>query len=271
MKLFINTIVISTCFILLNACTFNDKKPTEEEMKKCLMQELDNKAKVLNFETQDGLNSTPDGVKTYDAIFNAEIKFISAYKDKFKPGDYYKIINGSVKYIKTEKGWKAKSYDWDNMTLENLNDKTNNNNVVDNDYDVYNDEITEATNAVEEAATAVDAPSYTATIEAFLNAESTRNFSKFENYFSPIVARYWNVKNIDHAELRKQYTDSWSKTNYGINALEYIKYISSNTYDAYITYEYQLKSNGTIKTVESIIRFVFDDNGKIKEVYGIES
>jgi len=94
--------------VFLFSCSNN--KPGDEKMRACLSKELSNKAIVVSFDQQDGLAREKDGIKYYEGYFNAEIKFI-ANLNQFKAGDKYKIIRGTVSFMKTENGWNCQSFD----------------------------------------------------------------------------------------------------------------------------------------------------------------
>jgi len=104
-------------FGIFSSCIFSCKdKPSDDQLKECLANELSNKALIESFEQQDGLTREKDGVKYYEGYFNAEIKFVSN-SSTFNAGDRYKIIKGTVSFMKTEKGWNCQRFD---MPVSNL-------------------------------------------------------------------------------------------------------------------------------------------------------
>jgi hypothetical protein len=108
---------ISAFYMLICSCNFLSKdKPTDDKMKECLGNELANKAIIVSYEQQDGLTREKDGVKYYEGYFNAEIKFI-ANSANYKAGEQYKIIKGTISFMKTENGWNCQSFD---MSASNL-------------------------------------------------------------------------------------------------------------------------------------------------------
>jgi len=108
---------ITAFCILICSCNFFSKdKPTDDKMKECLGNELANKAIIESYEQQDGLTREKDGVKYYEGYFNAEIKFI-ANSANYKAGEQYKIIKGTISFMKTENGWNCQSFD---MSASNL-------------------------------------------------------------------------------------------------------------------------------------------------------
>jgi hypothetical protein len=115
---------------LLTACT-NSDKPTLDRMKECLSSELANKAIVLTLEQQDGLKSQKDGVNYYEGYFNAEIKFIANYLNLYKAGEKYKIIKGTLSFMKTENGWNCQSFDMSSANLVKIKEVGDNTNHID--------------------------------------------------------------------------------------------------------------------------------------------
>jgi len=108
------TMVLS--IFILSCTNFLKDKPSYDKMKECLADELANKAIVNSYEQQDGLTREKDGVKYYEGYFNAEIKFIANY-GKFKAGEQYKIIKGTVSFMKTENGWNCQTFDISSANL----------------------------------------------------------------------------------------------------------------------------------------------------------
>jgi len=96
-------------FRFFTACN-SVNKPSAAIMKECLTNELSNKAIVESYDQQDGLLREKDGVKYYEGYFNAEIKFV-ANTNNYKAGQRYKIIKGTVSFMKTEKGWNCQEFD----------------------------------------------------------------------------------------------------------------------------------------------------------------
>lgn len=110
------SIALIVCCISLSCKESKIDKPNDAQMSECLGNELANKAIINSYQQQDGLTREKDGVKYYEGYFNAEIKFIANYSG-FKVGERYKIINGTVSFMKTENGWNCQSFD---MSAANL-------------------------------------------------------------------------------------------------------------------------------------------------------
>jgi hypothetical protein len=120
-KYFILLISINIFF----SCNLKDK-PSDLKMKEGLTNELSNKAIVVKFEQQDGLFSEKDGVKYYEGYFNAEIKFIANYSVNYRVGERYKIIKGTLAFMKTENGWNCQSFDISAANLVKIKEEGDN-------------------------------------------------------------------------------------------------------------------------------------------------
>lgn len=107
-------------------------------------------------------------------------------------------------------------------------------------------------------------------IESFLMAEENRNIEEIMEYFSPEITRYWNLQNPNNQQLKNIYKKSWENLLNSKNHINRIEKINENTYDLYTNFKYTLKSNNKKKEKFSIVRFKFDNDGKIIQIYEIE-
>ena len=110
---------------------------------------------------------------------------------------------------------------------------------------------------------------YSEKIRMFINTEDERNFDEVYSYYSTNLKRYWSMKNPSYSKLKIQYEGAWNTTSYSKNHIDKIVRIDANTYDLYTRFEYFRIKNGITKTTDSQLRFVFDNNGKIIELYKI--
>jgi len=110
---------------------------------------------------------------------------------------------------------------------------------------------------------------YSDKIRNFILAEDSRDFDKIYSYYSPKLKRYWQTKNPTYSKLKKQYINAWKSTSYSKNDIDRIVRINSNTYDLYTRYEFYRIKLGKTFTVNSRIRFIFDNKAKISEVYKV--
>ena len=84
------------------------------------------------------------------------------------------------------------------------------------------------------------------------------------------MIRYWDLKNPSYNDLYNRYTYIWAKITNSRNIIRDIIDIDSNTYDLNTEYEYyEIRKQKTISKSKKV-RYHFDNNSKIDEVYGIE-
>lgn len=107
-------------------------------------------------------------------------------------------------------------------------------------------------------------------ITGFIQAEDERDFNQIYSYFSPKISRYYDIKNPDRSKLEKAYTRSWEKSFDSFHLINSIEKVNKQAYDLKTTYKFTKKIDKTEHAVESSIRFIFDANGKIIEIYGID-
>lgn len=111
---------------------------------------------------------------------------------------------------------------------------------------------------------------YSDNIKNLLLAEEIRDFDKIYSFYSPNIKNYWSIKNPSYAVLKKQYEKSWKITSNTKNYIKKIEKINDSIYDLNTEFEYyHVKKKKTI-SINSKVRFIFDNNGKIVESYGIK-
>jgi hypothetical protein len=102
-----------------------------------------------------------------------------------------------------------------------------------------------------------------------VEAEDSRDFDAIFSHFSPNIVRYWDIKYPSYVDLKKRYEYSWRITSDSKNTILRIDKITENTYDLISSFEYYSIKKQERITKESRVRFIFDNNGKISEVYGL--
>ena len=107
-------------------------------------------------------------------------------------------------------------------------------------------------------------------IKSLLKAEDQRDFNLIKTYYPRIITRYWNSNYISIDELKRLYLNSWKKTSYSKNEVKEIKKINDNTYILQTHFTFFYIKKGVEKEIDSKVKFVFDKNGKIDKVYGVE-
>lgn len=111
---------------------------------------------------------------------------------------------------------------------------------------------------------------YSINIKNLLKAEDNRNFDKVSQYFATEVIRYWNEHYPTKTLLKKRYLDSWSKMKFSKNYLLSIDKISKNTFNYVVQFDFRSIKNDEEKSVKSKMRIVFNDDGKITELYRLQ-
>ena len=106
-------------------------------------------------------------------------------------------------------------------------------------------------------------------LKQFLQAEDNRDFDKIYSFFAPNMKRYWSFEYPSYDKLRKEYLASWNRSQYSRNNIQQIEKITDLSFNVYIDFEFLQYNHENEKHVNSELRFVFDENGKIMEMYGI--
>jgi curved DNA-binding protein CbpA len=104
----------------------------------------------------------------------------------------------------------------------------------------------------------------------FSNAENRRDFSKIGSFYAPTVNRYWNDTIVDYTNLKSLYETAWSNSDYSWNHIQNIEEYERNNLELITKFEYTNKDGDTIFQFSST-HFVFNEDGLIEEVYGIDS
>lgn len=106
------------------------------------------------------------------------------------------------------------------------------------------------------------------TIKDLVATEQNRDFNSIDSYYSPNMIRYWDLNYPTTAQLSRRYNYLWNITLSSSEQIEKIEKAGENTYDLY-TNESYTNRKGQYRSIFYIIRYVFDNNGKIIECYGL--
>lgn len=106
------------------------------------------------------------------------------------------------------------------------------------------------------------------TIKDLVAAEQNRDFNSIDSHYSPNMIRYWDLNYPTTAQLERRYNYLWNITLSSSEQIEKIEKVGENTYDLY-TNESYTNRKGQYRSIFYIIRYVFDNNGKIIECYGL--
>jgi hypothetical protein len=106
-------------------------------------------------------------------------------------------------------------------------------------------------------------------INDFLIAEENRNLEDILSYYSSHIERYWNINNPSKSELANQYRNAWKYSKNAQNLVRNITKVNNETYILETNFRfYDLKIH-KYKTINSRVKFIFDNNNKIIETSGI--
>lgn len=109
-------------------------------------------------------------------------------------------------------------------------------------------------------------------IKELLKAEDQRDFNAVAKYYDlNNIKRYWDNSNPSYDDLSKAYYKSWKTTSNSSNKVISINKEWERIYDVNLDFKFYHNRKEEWKTVNSIVRFVFGQNDKIIEVYGVDN
>src|SRR5690606_27786282 len=111
---------------------------------------------------------------------------------------------------------------------------------------------------------------YSERIRDFLKAEEKRDFDAIYGFLSPKFNRYYDITDPSYSKLKNRYEYLWGFTSNSKNYIKSSDKINDYTYDLNTRYTYYNHRKGREFSVNSTVRFLFDENGKIVETYGID-
>ncbi len=108
------------------------------------------------------------------------------------------------------------------------------------------------------------------TINDLLQAESSRDFDAIYQYFDTNMQRYWDINYPTYSELYERYTHIWGITEDQEHTNVRVNKISNNTYDVLSSYSYYSLKEEKQKHLNTKTRYVFNNEGKIVQTYGLK-
>ena len=106
-------------------------------------------------------------------------------------------------------------------------------------------------------------------IADYVSMEDARNYTGISKYFSDNVLRYWDIRNPTLDEIYSKHQHQWNITTYSKNSIIDIEKTNDSTYILYTKFEYKVKKSNKIVIQNSRVKYVFDSNMKIIEIYGL--
>jgi len=107
------------------------------------------------------------------------------------------------------------------------------------------------------------------TIRALLKAEEKRNFQDIKSFFSPSIKKYWNLDYPSSFDLKASYEKAWNYTSDTKNDIWKIIKIDEYNYELYTTFSYTNPKTNKRYETKSVVKYIFDSNGKISKTYGV--
>jgi hypothetical protein len=108
-------------------------------------------------------------------------------------------------------------------------------------------------------------------IKELLKAEDRRDFSSAIKYYDlKNISRYWDNSNPSYDDMSKAYYKSWKTTSNSTNTIISINKEWDRIFDVNLDYKFYHNRRNEWRTVNSTVRFIFGQNDKIIEVYGLK-
>lgn len=109
-----------------------------------------------------------------------------------------------------------------------------------------------------------------AKIRGLLKAEDNRDYNKIASFYAADMTRYWNIEDPAFIQIRNTYQDAWRTSSYSQNNILNIMQSDYNTYDVEVSFTFYSNETNQAITRTGITRYVFNEKGLIKEIYGLK-
>ena len=106
-------------------------------------------------------------------------------------------------------------------------------------------------------------------INDFLIAEENRDLNEILSFYSNNPERYWRIENPTKLEIANQYKNAWKYSKNAQNIVKDIIKINNNTYILNTKFRFYDLKKKKYKSINSKVKFTFDDKNKIIETSGI--
>jgi hypothetical protein len=109
---------------------------------------------------------------------------------------------------------------------------------------------------------------YKQLIREFYVAEDNREFSVISAFYAGRINRYFDKSNLTQLDLKNEYQSAWSKMGSSQNTLINIRVSSENPliYDVDLEFSFTVSGQSQVKSVNSKIEIVFNENQKITSI-----
>ena len=106
-------------------------------------------------------------------------------------------------------------------------------------------------------------------IRRLLKAEDARDFNKIASFYASDIQRYWHLEEPSFGEIKNIYKNAWSLSRYSRNSVLNIVETLPFTYDVEVRFEFYNNKTDSAETRRSMIRYSFNQDGLINNVYGL--
>ena len=111
---------------------------------------------------------------------------------------------------------------------------------------------------------------YSDRIRDFVAAEEERDFDLIYAFFSSSMSRYYDIQDPSYKTLKDRYEYLWNITSNARNDIQDITKINDYVYNMKTSFTYFNKRKQEELQVQSVVRFMFDEDGKMVEVYALD-
>lgn len=107
-------------------------------------------------------------------------------------------------------------------------------------------------------------------IRRLIKSENLRDFANIGSFYAKMINRYYDTNTLANTELNTLYNTAWSNTKYSKSFIHEIINLNGRNLESITNFKY-LTSEGDTITQLSSTHYTFNDEGLIKEVYGVDS
>lgn len=108
-------------------------------------------------------------------------------------------------------------------------------------------------------------------LKRLLQAEDNRDYLKIASFYSADMKRYWHMDDPTFIQINNIYQDAWEVSSYSRNNILKIEFLGNKTYDVKVRFTFRNNKTNKLEDRESFTRYIFNENGLIAEVYGLEN
>lgn len=107
-------------------------------------------------------------------------------------------------------------------------------------------------------------------IRRLIKSENLRDFANIGSFYAKMINRYYDTITHTNTELNNLYNTAWSNTKYSESIIHEIINLDDRNFESITNFKYLNREGDTITQLSST-HYTFNDEGLIKEVYGVDS